>query len=206
MTIWSHYRWIGKDVRDVCWTLLEIPYSRYVCDGNYQHRYREVWTDCFTQLFLETVLFPLMTLHESIKLARQCSHGVYVSLKRDTKALYISSVVTDGMFNETRWRTTTSFFFSQKNVTRAVRIFCNISLVALSIFKEEYVSLRLDASFSSVHLANPILILYDAVVLDNLVRFKALQSFDNSFAISVISPARANERFFSAQYERTTAS
>ena len=76
----------------------------------------------------------------------------------------------------------------------------------MSIFKEEYVSLRLDASFSSVHLANPILILYDAVVLDNLVRFKALQSFDNSFAISVISPARANERFFSAQYERTTAS
>ena len=119
---------------------------------------------------------------------------------------YISSVVTDGMFNETRWRTATSFFSSQKNVTRAVRIFCNVSLVALSIFNERYVCSRLDASFSSIHLANPILILYDAVLLDNLVRFKAFQSFDNSFAISVIYPARANERFFSAQYQKTTAS
>ena len=59
------------------------------------------------------------------------------------------------------------FFSSQKNGTRAVRIFCNVSLVALSIFKEKYVSWRLDISFSSIRLADPNLILYEAVVLDN---------------------------------------
>ena len=94
----------------------------------------------------------------------------------------------------------------QKNDTRAVRIFCNLSLVASSIFKEKYIFWRLDISFSSVHLLNPNLILYDAVALDNWVQFKALQSFDNSFAISIISPVRANERFFSAKCDRTKAS
>ena len=66
------------------------------------------------------------------------------------------------------------FFSSQENDTRAVRIFCNVALVALSIFKEKYVSWRLDITFSSIHLPNPNLILYDAVVLDNWVPFKAL--------------------------------
>ena len=67
--------------------------------------------------------------------------------------------------------------------------------------------MRHPAKLSNIlDLPNPNLILYDAVVLDNWVRFKALQSFDNSFAISIISPARANERFFSAQYDRTKAS
>ena len=120
--------------------------------------------------------------------------------------MYILSVVTGGMFNETRWRTTTSFFSLQKNDTIAVRIFCITSLDASSIFKEKYVSWRLDISFSSIHLPDPDLILYNAVVLDNWVRFKALQSFDNSFAISIISPACTNERFFSAQFDRTKAS
>ena len=87
-------------------------------------------------------------------------------------------------------------FPRKKNHTRALRMFCNVSLVASSIFKEKYVSWRLDISFSSIHRANPNLILYDAVDLDNRVRFKALQSFDNSFAISIISPARANENSF----------
>ena len=116
--------------------------------------------------FLRPLLLPRTTLHESIKLARQCSHGIFFSSKWDTKAMYISLVVTDGMFNETRWRKTT-FFSSQKNGTRAVRIFCNVSLVALSIFREKYVSWRLDISFSSIHLADPNLILYEAVVLGN---------------------------------------
>ena len=68
------------------------------------------------------------------------------------------------------------------------------------------VSWKLDISLSSINLANPNLILYDAVLLDNWVRFKALQSFDNSFAMSIIFPVRVNERFFSAQYDRTKAS
>ena len=97
-------------------------------------------------------------------------------------------------------------FPRKKNDTRAVKIFCNVSLVASSIFKEKYVSWRLDITFSSIHLPNPNLILYDAVVLDNWVRRKALQSFDNSFAISIIAPARANKRFFSVQYDKTKVS
>ena len=94
----------------------------------------------------------------------------------------------------------------KKNDRRAVRSFCNVSLDVSSIFKEKYVSWRLDISFSSTHLPNKDLILYGAVVLDNWVRFKAFQSFDNSFAISISSPAHANKRFFSAQYDRTKAS
>ena len=62
-----------------------------------------------------------------------------------------------------------SFFSSQKNDTGAVRVFCNVSLVVSLIFKEKYVSQKLDISFSSMHLANPSLILYEAVVLDNWV-------------------------------------
>ena len=97
-------------------------------------------------------------------------------------------------------------FLGKKNDIRAVRIFFNVSLVASSVFKEKYVSWRLDISFSSIHLPNPNLILHDAVVLDNWVQFKTLQSFDNSFTMSIISPAHAKERFFLAQYDRTKAS
>ena len=152
----------------------------------------------FSRFFLP----PRLTLHECIKLARQCSHGIFFSLKRDTKALYISSVVTDGMFNETRWRTATSFFSSQKNDTRD---FLQCITCCFTVLKKN-VSWKLDISLSSINLANPNLILYDAVLLDNWVRFKALQSFDNSFAMSIIFPVRVNERFFSAQYYRTKAS
>ena len=140
--------------------------------------------------FMRSFLLPCMTLHEPIKLARQCSHQIFFLSKRDTKVLYILSVVTDGILSFPQKKK------KKKNDTKAVRIFCNQLLVASSIFKEKYVSWRSDICFSSIYLPNPNLILYDAAVLDDWVWIKALQSFDNFFVISIISPVHANERFF----------